>query len=959
MLNPSRFFVILIAILLTGAFAGKAYSQSGSVTGVIVDQENGETLIGANVLIEGTLIGSTTDIDGRFTISPLDPGMYTVIVSYIGYNTITIQDVEIIDGEVASLELAMSPEAIGLGEVVVEARALQNTEASLLRDRQKSVSVSDAISAEAISRSGSGDAASAMTKVTGASVVGGKYVFIRGLGDRYSSTQLNGSELPSADPNRKSFQLDLFPSSLLDNIVTTKTFTPDKPGNFAGGLVNVGTKDFPDGFTFQVSTSTSYNTKTSLDDNFITYSRSGTDILGYDDGFRDIPEALEAVLDDPTIQFPTEIEARFDAELAAELDEVSKAFRPEMSPFTDTAPVNSSYSIAIGDQVTVAGNPLGYTASLTYSNSSSFYDDGDTQRWELVGGNVDQINALTNLYDLSDVRGTQEASWGGLATVAYKFHPNHEAAVTYLRTQSGISEARFLDGFWEDLSGESTYQTRVLGYQERSLNSLQFKGEHYFGGLTAEWKASFARNKQDEPDLRYFSSHFTINQVTRDTVYQKPASLYPAPTRFFRFLEEDNQNYSLDLSIPFQMNGLSSKFKFGGAWLEVTRDFDERRFEYREGTGFAYNDFGGDENAFFATAGIIETTATGQNRFGNWIRNASSARSDYDADKNVSAVYGMVDLLLSRNFRFIGGARFEATRMNTISGDPDLPVGRLDNNDILPSINLVYSLSDNMNVRAAFTQTLARPTFRELAPYQTFDFVGDFVFAGNSALKRTLVTNYDVRWEWFVRPGEIIAFSAFFKNFENPIEKVIQTEVGNSTLGIQNVDEGQVFGIELEARKRLDVLSPALSNFQIGGNLSLVQSEVDIPESELTIIRAADPDPNTTRSLVGQSPILINLDIAYEDYENGTAASLFYNLFGDRLQVVSEGAAPDIFERARGTLDLIVSQRVWRGVSAKFSAKNLTDSEVKWSQEFKDQEFLYQLYENGRTFSLSFTYKVE
>ncbi|MBX2818233.1 MAG: TonB-dependent receptor [Rhodothermaceae bacterium] len=955
MANLSWLSRMLIAAFMVLGVHASAFAQVGSISGVIIDQENGETLIGANVLIEGTMTGSTTDIDGRFQIPGLDPGSYTLVISYIGYNTITVQNVEVTENEVTSLEMTMSPEAIGLDEVVIEARAVQNTEASLLRDRQKSISVSDAISAEAISRSGSGDAASAMTKVTGASVVGGKYVFIRGLGDRYSSTQLNGAELPSADPNRKSFQLDLFPSSLLDNIVTTKTFTPDKPGNFAGGLVNVGTKDFPESFTFQVSTSSSYNTRSSLADNFLTYSRSESDWLGFDDGHRDIPDLLA----DPDIEIPIEIEARFDPEKAAQLDLLSRSFRPEMQPRVDTAPINSGLSIAIGNQISLGNRPFGYTASFTYNTSAGFYDDGSAGRWELVGGNVEQINALTALRNLGDIRASQERNWGGLLTLAYKLHANHEVVATYLRTQSGESTSRFLDGFWVDLSGNSTFQTRVLSYQERSLNSLQFKGEHYIGGITAEWKASVARNEQDEPDLRYFSNHFTINGVTQDTVYQKPASLYPAPTRFYRFLQEDNQNFSLDLSVPFKFSGLSSKVKFGGAYLKVDRDFRERRFEYREGTGFSYTSFDGDNDAFFAQAGIVDTTSTGLFRFGNTIVDASSDRSNYVGDRTVSAAYAMVDLLVSQKVRLIGGARFEATRMNTVSEDEDLTPGRLDNDDILPSINVVYSLQDNMNLRAAYTQTLARPTFRELAPYSTFDFVGDFVFSGNATLKRTLVTNYDLRWEWFLRPGEILAFSGFYKNFENPIERVILTSVGNNTLGIQNVDEARVFGIEVEARKRLDSVSPFLSNFQIGANLSIVESQVDIPEEELAIIRAADPDPSTTRNLAGQSPFLVNIDLAYENYEKGTAASLFYNVFGDRLQVVSEGAAPDIFERARGTLDFIVSQRIWRGISAKFSAKNLTDSPTKWSQDFKSTEYLYQRYENGRTFSLSFTYKVE
>ena len=950
--------LFLLLILLSPLAGFNALAQTGTITGTIVDASTGETLIGANVLVEGTMTGSTTDIDGKYTIAGLAPGPYNLVISYIGYNGATITDIEVTADNITTIDMALSSETIGLEEVIVEARAVENTEASLLRERQKSISVSDAISAEAISRSGSGDAASAMTKVTGVSVLSGKYVYVRGLGERYSSTSLNGAELPSADPDKQSFQLDLFPSSLLDNIVATKTFTPDKPGNFAGGLVNVGTKNFPDAFTFQFSTSSSYNSRASLEDNFLTYPGGNLDWLGFDDGSREIPE----ILDTPDLVIPTELEARVDPAQATLLDQLSGAFNAQMVPSVGTAPVNRGLSIAIGDQLELAGNPLGYTFSLTYNNSSSFYNDGTAGRWELVGGTVQNINSLTPLRDLSDVRGSREANWGGVATLAYKPGNNHELSATFLRTQSGTSESRFLDGTWDDLSGNSTFETRVLGYQERSLNSLQVKGEHLLGSVTAEWIASFARNEQEEPDLRYFSNHFTIREVggVQDTVYQKPASLYPAPTRFFRNLEENNNNFGLDLTVPFKApNGLSSKFKFGGSYNDVDREFRERRFEYREGAGFSYLPFEGDNLAFFATTGIIGERSNGQPLFGNIISDASSPKSNYEGERTIAAGYAMVDMFLTNKLRFIGGARLESAQISTISQDTSLAAGELDNNDILPSINFVYALQDNMNLRAAYTNTLARPTFRELAPYSTFDFVGDFVFSGNSDLKRTLIQNYDLRWEWFMRPGEIVAVSAFFKDFENPLERVILTSRGNNSLSIQNVEAGRVIGVELEFRRRLDVLTPTLSNFQFGGNFSYIRSEVDIPDEELDIIRAADPEAGTTRNLEGQSPYLVNADLTYDNLNSGTVLSVYYNLFGERLRVVTEGASPDVFERPRGTLDFILSQRIWRGVGMKFSVKNITDSALKMSQDFKDTEYIYQLYETGRTFSLSFSYKVE
>ncbi|MFT4603843.1 MAG: TonB-dependent receptor [Rhodothermales bacterium] len=943
----------------------------GSIFGFVFDEQDGWSLIGVNVVLRGTLIGASTDLDGRFEIPELNAGLYTLEATYIGYTTLLIEDIEVVDGLSTRLDLTMRTQALELGEVVVEAKAQRNTEASLLRMRSKSAAVSDAISSEAISRSGSGDAAAAMTKVTGASVVGGKYVYIRGLGDRYSSTTLNGSSLPSADPDKKAFQLDLFPSSLLDNIVTTKTFTPDKPGSFGGGLVDVGTKDFPEELTMQYSVSSTVNSQTTHAD-MIAYEGSSTDWLGRDSGTREIPD----IVADPSVQLPTEFEARRDPEKAAQLDAVSRAFNGLMTPGIRTAPVNRSISAAVGNQIKLFGKPFGFTMSGTYGNSYSAYSGGTVGRWELIGGQVSGINELTSTRYFGqtedspvstpgyDRKGSQEVNWGVLGTFAYKPHPRHSASVTFMRTQSGISESRELEGYWVDLSGNSTFQTRVLSYKQRALTSVQGRGEHAFGFGTLNWRAATSDNSQDEPDLRYFSNHYTARDrdddgVFEDTLYQSPASLYPAPTRFYRDLTEKNVDLGADFAVRFrQWSGKQSVLKFGAAYTDVERDFRERRFEYKQGRGVRYGQFEGDNDAFFQTVGIVDTLSNGQPVFANYIQEASSDRSNYDGTQTVTAYYGMLELPLSRSLRLITGARLESTDMLTVSGDSTLPSGELNNKDWLPSANLVWAVTDEMNLRVAATRTLARPTFRELAPYATFDFVGDLVFRGNASLKQTLITNYDFRWEWFTRPGEITAISLFYKDFVNPIERVIQTSVGNNSLGIQNVPSGSVIGLELEIRQRLGRLSSRLQNFQIGGNLSIVDSSVKIPEEELAVIKAADVDASDSRPLEGQSPYLVNLDVGYDNPATGLSFSVFYNVFGSRLIAVSEGAAPDIFERSRATLDLTVSKRLISGVKINVNVKNLTNAAYLTSQQFKDTDYVYGRYQLGRSYSIGVSYSL-
>ena len=318
-------FKIIFTIFISLFFAANLGAQTlkGIVAGKLVDSETGDPLIYANVHLEGTTFGAASDLEGNYRIVSVPPGTYNVKLNYMGYAETQITDVVVTAGEVTKINVTLKPEVLEAEEVMVTAKALRNTEAVLLKDRQKAIAVSDAISAEAISRSGSGDAAEAMTKVTGASVVDGKYVYIRGLGERYSNTHLDGAELPTADPDKKAFQMDLFPSNLLDNIVTVKTFTPDKPGNFSGGIVNIGTKTFPESFTMSFSSSASCNTQTTLNDNFILYGGGSTDWLGFDDGTRDIPDLFDNWNKE---DWPTVTGARYNDEEAAKLGGVAISY---------------------------------------------------------------------------------------------------------------------------------------------------------------------------------------------------------------------------------------------------------------------------------------------------------------------------------------------------------------------------------------------------------------------------------------------------------------------------------------------------------------------------------------------------------------------------------------------------------------------------------------------------------
>lgn len=949
--------ILLLVVCFALSVATNLKAQStGAISGTVVDAETGETLIGVNVVIEGTTQGSSSNLDGEYTIRGVEPGTYTLIVSYVSFQKQTITGVEVKAGETLTLDIALQPETEMLEDVIITADAILDNDAGLLRQRQKAVSFSDAISAESISSSGSGDAAGALKKVVGASVVGGKYVYIRGLGDRYTSTHLNGSELPSADPNRKSFQLDIFPSNLLENIVTLKTFTPDKPGNFSGGLVDISTKDFPEKFSFQLSASTGFNTKSSMEELAIG-DPSDTDYLGFDGGRRAIPQEVQDFINSGG-EIPSLRDTRNNPEATEILDRLSKSFNNEFRPREQTSTMNQSYGFSIGNQFSFLGNDLGYTGSFTYSQNYSGYNDGGVSRYDLIG-NYYESESLYKRLDVSDNSGQRSVNWGGMANLSYRLGDNHRVSARFLRTQSGSAEGRYLEGFQQDIP-DALFQTRTVKYTERSLQTFQLSGKNYFENFlktTVEWKATTATNTQDEPDLRYFTTQ--VDTFPSGAIlYSSPTNNFQRPGRFYRDLEESNNTAGLDITIPFNsFNGNSANIKFGGSIVDVERDFNERRFDFYS-DGITLNDVEGNVDAFFDSLGVLGYSSSGRPRFGNYVQDATTDRSNYDAVSRIDAAYIMTELPVTDWLKLVGGVRLEKMDLEVVSQDTALDVGSLSNVDYLPSINAIIGLSENMNIRTAFTKTVARPTFRELAPYITFDFVGGLLFQGNAELKRTLITNYDVRWEYFTGPGEILAVSGFYKELQNPLERVIRTDIGNDALSIQNVDEGRVYGLEFEIRKNLGFIAHRLRHFNLGTNLTFVRSEVDIPELELIVARDARPDAPKTRELQGQSPYLFNLDLGYSNPDIGFNSSVSYNKFGDRLSIVAEGATPDIYERGYGSLNFTANKTLLENFELSVKASNLLDPEIKESQIFNGDEYLYSGYQTGRTFSLGIKYKL-
>jgi hypothetical protein len=944
-------------------FSLAAMAQQGTITGKIYDKETGDTLIGASVQIQGTALVAFTDINGSYRFS-VEPGTYILSASFTGFTTVTVEDVIVKTGETTNIEISLGVDAMQ-ETITVTATTLQNSETGLLKFRQKAITVADAISSEEISRQGGSNAADAVSKVTGASVVGGKYVFIRGLGDRYTSTHMNGVELPSADPDVKAFQADMFPSGLLDKLVTLKTFTPDKPGNFSGGIIDIGTKEYPPEFSYGVSYSSGWLDGTT-DETFITQPGGSDDWLGKDDGTRALPDFFEN--GDTFIPSPTA--SRNDDDLAQTLDSASKAFNNVMSPIQDETSLDQSVSFNIGNQFFIGERTLGFQASFSYSRKFEYFDDWELGRFRLTQS-ADTAGGLLRLSQFDQAEGSEKVVWGGLISGKYLLADNHEIGANFIYNQSGESVATEYAGSWDEqfANPDTVLESRLLKYTERNLESFQLMGEHYFPGadFTLKWTGANATNTQEEPDTRIFTNQYTDRVINGDLrrLYSIAQSLYPLPARYFRGLEEDSANFGIDGSLKIDIwNEQRGELKFGYAWDNKERDFTELRFEYSLSSNAER--YEGDSASFFGpeNMGILgQNPNTGRYSFGNVIQLAPDALGgDYNGEAEIQAFFAMAILPINDNLKMITGIRREETDYQVLRTlEPgqtldDEDVGSLDEEDYLPSLHFIYQLGDNTNFRSAYGRTLARPTLREMAPYASFDFIADGIFLGNPDLERTLIDNFDFRWETFPQPGEIYAVSAFYKDFENPIVQTFGTAGEFGEVVFANEESATVYGAEFEARKKL-APAEATKYFSFSANLSLIESEVDIPEDELISIRALNPDASDTRELQGQSPYLFNVGLFYDDVDNDFAATLFYNVFGDRLDQVGTGGTPDAFEQSRGLLDFSASKKFWRGLSVKVSAKNLLDDPIEVLHEFNGQNFIRQSYKTGTSYSLSLSYK--
>lgn len=969
----SKLSFLFIATLMTALCALPALAQKGVISGKVIDKTSGETLIGASVYIEGVSdnsIGTITDFDGNYSFEA-DPGTFDIAVSYISYTKQMIKGVVVKAGDVTNLDVALEGETVGLAEVVVQATAVKNTDASLIALQKKSFSIQDGISSQQISRTGSSNAADAMKQMTGAVVEDGKFIVMRGLGDRYSLSQLNGVTMPSTDPYRNSSSLDLIPSQMIENIVTTKTFTPDLPANFSGGLVNVTTKSLPDKFTLHFELSGAYNTQASMIDNFLTQQAGETDWLGLDDGSRDQPGFLldEAVRN--RLSSSTYLTARRpdSTNVRNIFHESSRALSNEFVPTTKTSPLNHGLNFSIGDRYKLFGKDLGFTLGINYSRNFNHFENATVATY--INNNSTQ---LFDYQDLTEARSVENPHLGALFNLSYKLSNNNiiNANVIFNNDADLTSLSQTGRYLGQVSDATASFNTNAISFTQRQFTTYQISGRHVIPALNnieIEWQGTSGKSFQKEPDLRYFAYTVAPDEEGVPQYYINNSEI-AFPYHFFRDLQDDQLQGKIDITIPFLTRGKqgsSNQIKLGGLYSSTQREFEEYRYQMNNNgipSNRAFTSFGGkfedffNDNNFGIVDTVFNTDGSVQRYTTGWhYINQINNRNFYTGDQTIIAAYLMAVYNLTPRLKFVGGLRMETTDMSVISRDVNVPEGKIDLTDYPYSASLIYALSEKANVRLAATQTLARPNLRELAPFEQFDTKNGFFSLGNPDLQRTLIQNFDLRYELYPRSGELLAISAFYKQFDNAIVRAFVPQATIPELKFINVKDAEVYGLEVEFRKQLNAISPALENFYFSTNFAIIQSSYPIPQDEIENSRNVDTTyTTTTRPFQGQAPFIANAILTYLDFDSGWESSIAFNVSGRKLYNIALRATPDVYEEPAPQLDFKISKRFGKNYSVAFTAKNILNPRFERTQEYKGVTYIADSFQAGTLLGFNVAY---
>lgn len=935
-------------------------AQTGKITGKIINASSGQSLPGATVILVEKNISKAADQNGGFVFNNLPAGTYSIKCSYSGHIEKIIEDITVKENESASINISLDEKRAGEVVIVAKRSAKVETVASLLIAQKNMASMSDGISAESIRKTPDRSTGDVIKRVSGASIQDDRFAVIRGLNDRYNAAFINGAPLPSTESDRKAFAFDIFPSAILDNLVIYKTATPDKPGDFAGGIIEINTKAVSATNFTSVAVGASYNTLLTGKTRFFSATKGGKDFLGVDDGIRGLPDGFPSAqqLRDPN----------FTALQKAELAKGFSNYKWGVLPGA-TSP-NYNFQISNGYNFLRQGRDFISTlVSINYNRNYTF-NEGSRNTYDY---NSDPNALLYQRKKLKDSVYNEETIVALLGNAGIKI--NNSNSISWKNNLSINTDNRLIKRIGEqDADGDPGFVTRdiVRWYTSNKIFSSQLSGDHLVSKYKTKinWLANYNKVTREIPNLSRTSYVGYAPDLAAFFPSGEPNQLFGSGSMIFINSNENIKSFKTDITQPYTfMKNSQNFFKVGAGYQVRKRDFGTRLIgfsPYNIGVSFDYSLLTLPEAEIFLPRNLGKIDST---KGGFMINEGTIENSNYKASSDLLHVYLMNDQRFFKKFRLIYGLRIEKfnQKLNTYNNSL-APLVNTDTTitDFLPSVNFIYSLTSKMNIRLSFSQTINRPEFRELAPFLFFDYATQNTIGGLQELKRAAIKNYDFRYEFYPGKAQLFSVSAFYKDFNDPIEIVFIPGTTNQASYI-NTTSAKVYGLEAEFRTLLSTIvgikreDALLSKFTLSANAAVMKSNIRLDK-----LFSIEPDRLITdRSLQGQSPYLINSSLAFNDDKSGFSATVSVNRVGDRIYIAGiKNESADIYEKARTVVDMQVAKFFLKNkLEIKFTARDLLAQDINFyndfdeSKKFDNNDKYFSTFKAPVVISFSATYK--
>ncbi|MEO5776242.1 MAG: TonB-dependent receptor [Flavobacterium sp.] len=918
------FFVFLSATLL-------AYSQTSGIKGLVLEDKTGQPLPGATITIKELNKFTETDSEGNFMFSKIEPGIYELKITALTFQQKVVTEVIVVNDEINTLTISLEAKNNQLDEVVIKTtRAKVESVKSLLIQQKNSANVSDGISAETIKRTPDKNTSDVLKRISGASIQDNRFVIIRGLNDRYNAALLNGAPLPSSESDRKAFSFDIFPSNMLDNLVITKTASPDLPGEFAGGVVQINTKSVPEKDFQSISIGLGYNTITTFKDQK-TYKGGNTDWLGFDDGTRQMPSTI------PNTE-------TFNVLSYEERAAIAKSFQSDWAIKAEKFKPNTSFQYAIGRHYEFGEKVFGILFSASHNITNNF---NEIERNEYE--NPDPAAPSVLITKFKDNNYSQQVLTGALANFSLKFNQNN--TISFKNILSINSNDLVVERYGQkDLTDVRTTKADVRWFTSNRIYSGQLNGDHYFTKpkIKINWTGFYSDIKREIPNLRrniYTIEDPNSSDPNATIAYAVIANNNGGPDygggMFFSENKESIYGGKIDLTKKITLGeNFINDFKIGGFTQIRDRDFTSRQLQYNTlnlGGTFDYNLLTLPNETIFNVANMGQISP-GVNGF--TLFDFTKFTDSYTAGSKLNAGYAMFDTRYKK-FRLVWGARIEDFEQTLDSRLSETEYLSLDTKktDILPSANLIFAINKTQNLRLSFSKTINRPEYRELAPFGFYDFTTQFFTQGNPDLKRASIRNIDLRYEIYPGKGQLFSMSYFLKDFTDPIELIQQ--VNNKTVTYENAKSAKSSGVELEFRTLLSTIFKSenttfFDDLTLFSNIAIIKSRVDVSNSN-------NANPQNNRPLQGQSPYVLNAGLQYLNKDNGWIVSANINRVGNRIAIGSSEIEPAIWEKARTFLDFQIAKTFYKNaLELKLNIQNVLAQDLIFYQNKKSQDEQHQ-----------------